>query len=305
MKVINEILFSQKSKMESLQEIFNRPLLSKGEISSLIQRYKETDNSVLKDSLKEEIFSNYAKYILKLSKRFSFMYFSLEDAFQQGTIGFLEALERFDSKKNVRFITFLHFYLLKNLLNKNENNIIKIPCSSISGNVGDLAHYRKIESGYDKKDEKFLNKEKFKNPKLFEKLKKRFHHIYKIIRIIRLEDPLYDNKSKTEVFNYEKFIKDERPLHDSIIIKKDLLQKIKRISVKKLNKIERKVIILRYLREKTLDEVKNLIKRRKGNFNKKELSKQRIEQIEKQALKKIKRSLNSNNLLNRRKNVLL
>lgn len=88
--------------------------LTKEEEYELFERYKKGDKVS-----KEIIVNQNLNFIVKIAKTYSFILkksnIDLEDLIQQGIIGVLEAMERFDTTKGFRFITYSYYWIKKNI----------------------------------------------------------------------------------------------------------------------------------------------------------------------------------------------
>jgi RNA polymerase sporulation-specific sigma factor len=102
-----------------LKKIIRKKNLSSGEITSLVTKYAKVKNLAKKDLFKDLIFENMAKMIFKMSadalKQTGAGSEAFADFFQYGTIGFMEALERFKPSMKIKFSTYA-FYWIKHYL---------------------------------------------------------------------------------------------------------------------------------------------------------------------------------------------
>ena len=96
-----DIYFSQISKY---------PLLSFEEEQELFKRLSETDDEEKKKEIKDELTNRNLRLVAHTAKRGS-KYLPLEDCIQNGTIGLLTAIERFDYTKGYKFSTYATWWI--------------------------------------------------------------------------------------------------------------------------------------------------------------------------------------------------
>lgn len=84
------------------------------------------------EKAKELLYLAHARLIFKLANRFAYSYkMSVEDLYQEGCLAFMKALERFDTKRNVRLSTYSSFWLMAYMTNYCLKNfgILGIPAT--------------------------------------------------------------------------------------------------------------------------------------------------------------------------------
>jgi RNA polymerase sigma factor (sigma-70 family) len=77
----------------------------------------------------EELVSNHLNLVHSVSKRYHWCNLSYDDLICFGNLGVLQAIERFDVNKNVRFVTYVNHYILGSIRKgvESDNNLIKLP----------------------------------------------------------------------------------------------------------------------------------------------------------------------------------
>ncbi len=260
--------------------------LSKNEEYILIKNFKNRNDI---NAIKKLIESN-LNYIIKIAKKYSGYEVMTKDLIQEGAIGLIKAIKKFDSKRKVRLISFaiywikseIHEYIIKNLrvvkiattktqkhLFFNLNKFKKIGWlnSKEKKTISNFLNIKKKEIGYmesklKKKDTSIENSQVNKKVKTF--------NIYdkKHITFVNYNPPslIEKNNWKKHVSNNLKnaLIKlDERS--QSILKKRWLLSK--KLTLGKLAKIhnissER----IRQLESSAIKKLKNMIKL--GKFKK-------------------------------------
>jgi len=79
----------------------------------LITRIKNKDKD--NNFEKEELINRNINFLRKLSHRYYNKFLSFDDIMQEAIIGFLEAINNFDLSKNIKFITFAYYYVIRRL----------------------------------------------------------------------------------------------------------------------------------------------------------------------------------------------
>ena len=85
----------------------NEKLLDKEEEYKLIKNWqKNKDNKAI-----NKLLSAYKKLVVSISKKFSNYGLPQEDLMQEGTMGLVYAIERFDTSKGFRLYTYSHWWI--------------------------------------------------------------------------------------------------------------------------------------------------------------------------------------------------
>lgn len=89
----------------------------------LLTKIKSGDTEAL-----ERLIEINKNLIIKIAKKYSYKQHDLQDNIQEGLIGFLEAVNRFEPSKNVRFTTYAYHWIRKEISMKvNQNDLIRLP----------------------------------------------------------------------------------------------------------------------------------------------------------------------------------
>jgi DNA-directed RNA polymerase sigma subunit (sigma70/sigma32) len=77
----------------------------------------------------EELVNNHLSLVHSISKKYKWCNLSYDDLLCFGKLGILQAIERFDVNKNVRFVTYVNHYILGSIRKgvESDNNLIKLP----------------------------------------------------------------------------------------------------------------------------------------------------------------------------------
>ena len=133
-----------------LHEINRYPLLDEFQERELLKRFKNGDLSA-KEELVTSNLRNVAKIALKYAKK-SFQYM---DLIQDGTIGLIKAIDRFEPEKGYRLNTYAGWWIKREIIEaiKEKINMIKVP-----GYI--FLTYKKIEKVSKKLEEELGRKPK-------------------------------------------------------------------------------------------------------------------------------------------------
>ncbi|HDD35260.1 MAG TPA: RNA polymerase sigma factor RpoD/SigA, partial [Candidatus Desulfofervidus auxilii] len=91
----------EKSLSIYFKEIENAPRLSREEEREIIKRAKQGDKEAI-----EKLLYAHLPFVVKIAKRYQEYGLPLGDLINEGNIGLLKALQKFDLSKNVRFLSY-------------------------------------------------------------------------------------------------------------------------------------------------------------------------------------------------------
>ncbi len=148
-----------------LQSLIRRRLLTSDEEISLSRRALKGDKRA-KDLLVE---SN-ERLVLDVAKKFQTASMPLEDLFQEGIIGLVRAVERFDPERGLRFSTFAIHWIRQSILRaiESKSKSIRIP-SHITDSLRKLEKTREemtLETGVEPSDEQLSERVGFSMQKI-------------------------------------------------------------------------------------------------------------------------------------------
>lgn len=112
------------------EEIYSTPILSSDEEKTLFKKYNEEKESIVRNC----IICCHLKLVLKLSRYYiqpNIDYENIldfEDVFQEGVIGLIEAVDRFDLNKGYRFATYAWWWIRQRILSAIESRyLVRVP----------------------------------------------------------------------------------------------------------------------------------------------------------------------------------
>ena len=260
----------------------NEKLLDKEEEYKLIENWQKNKNN---NSI-NKLLSSYKKLVVSISKKFSSYGLPQEDLIQEGTMGLVYAIERFDTSKGFRLYTYSHWWIkamIQDYIIKNWS-IVKMGSTNAQKTL--FFSFNKIKKlinldtlkNMDRKDVEEISKIIKMKPVNIENL----HHRLKM-GDQSLNEVTKINDTSVELID---FLKDDKDSQYTILEKNDdkkLKQKWILEAMDSLNEREKFIINSRKLNEKarTLGELGKMLK----------ISKERVRQIESISLQKIKKNL--------------
>lgn len=279
---MTDALDSQQYDHEDLEfytkKIKNIPTLSKDEEYILAKNFKENSDTA---AAKKLIESN-LNYVIKISKNYTGYGITIKDLIQEGTIGLIKAIKKFNPEKKIRLISFaiywikseIHEYIIRNL------RIVKIATTKTQKKLFfNLKKFKKLEWLNENEKNAISNLLNIKSTDI-EYMEAKLNT--KDISI----DAKNDKNEHTNIFlePYSTYIitKKNDPL--SLIEKKNwdihLKEKLKK-AIKKLDKRSKYILKKRWLIEKkyTLKNLADICN----------VSAERIRQLENIAIKKLKK----------------
>lgn len=103
--------------------------ISATDMIAMVKKYQSCKIANIKEALRSEIFFNNIRLIRKSAMRYANVSnIDVEDLFNSGVVGFFDGLDRFNAYKNVKFSTYIRFWIDKEIYEfLREKNIVHIP----------------------------------------------------------------------------------------------------------------------------------------------------------------------------------
>ena len=269
--------FSDDILREYLKEISSYPLLSREEEVELSDRIKNGD----KDA-KDKFINSNLRLVVSLAKKYSSISgISIMDLIQEGNIGLMTAVDRFEPEKGFKFSTYATWWIMQALIRsiENQSRLIRLPCHVNEKLIKYKVAVRdlKDELGRDPSVTELANELGMSKANVT-KLNEMLDSIVSLNTLVGEDQnsefgdfiPASDTTPEDEVI--DKFLKDEI---------------FKTLDSSNLSDKEKDIVIKRYgldeMIPRTLEEIAQEY----------DLSRERIRQIENRAIYKIRKSLSA------------
>jgi len=107
-----------------LEEISKRPVLTREEEVSLFKRYEKHDPDA-----KREIIESNLRFVVKIALQYMGKGLSLSDLIQEGNIGLIEVIDKFDWRRGYRFSTYAAFWIRQTIqiAVRRQNSMVRLP----------------------------------------------------------------------------------------------------------------------------------------------------------------------------------
>ena len=255
-------------KLQDIKEIARLRMLV-GVYQAALNKSVQLRNRFVKSNL---------RLVASMAKRYAGRGIPFLDLIQEGNLGLIKAVERFDHTKGYRFSTYACWWINQAMTRGvfNQTRTVKMPAYLLE-KAGKVRHVKRV-----------LTEQNSREPiaeEIAEKAQMSVENVKRILessgnRVVRLDTPVYDGEKAT----YLDFMEDSSSLVvDSLIAEISIPGNINS-ALLRLTERERDVVKMRfgigYECAYTLDEIGKKYK----------LTRERIRQIEKKALERIKKS---------------
>ena len=110
-------------------EIKDMDIYSPEKEIEMFRRYHAGDSSAY-----EEIVNHNLKYVVNVAKKYNNFNLTLNDLIQEGNIGLMKAIDRFDETRGIKFSTYATWWIRQTILDaiKKTNRLIRVPNNTYS-----------------------------------------------------------------------------------------------------------------------------------------------------------------------------
>ncbi len=278
MKLLKQITNRESASLDKyLNDISKEPLLTPKEEVDLAIKAKNGDEQAIEKLIKSNL-----RFVVSVAKQYQNQGLSLNDLIDEGNVGLIKAVKRYDVTKGFKFISYAVWWIKQSILQALAENsrIIRLPLNR----VGTLS---KVSKTYSKLEQEF--KREPSPDEIAELLDLNVEEINETFRInqkkISLDAPI-NNEENSYI---ETFSNEDSPPPDRELIRESLKEEIES-AIKILSLREQEVIKLYFgidcEQPHTLEEIGD-------KFN---LTRERVRQIKEKALRRLRRSKISSKL---------
>lgn len=274
-KELNEIIaLKQGESLDPikmyLKEIGQHPLLTFEEEIELAKRYEKGDLKA-----REKLIKSNLRLVVSIAKKYLNRRLSFLDLIQEGNLGLMKAVEKYDWRRGYKFSTYATWWIRQAITRAiaDQSRTVRIPVHM----VDNINRYYKIKRKLTQK----LGKEP-STKEIAKELGMTIEEVENLIKIAQhprsLSSPIGDDKETT----LENFVYDisQPSIYDQV--SKELLREQLNEVLNTLSERERKVLIMRFglddNKPKTLEDVGKEFK----------VTRERIRQIETKAIRKLR-----------------
>ena len=278
----SENINRSRRKKHNLVILDSEKSLEKNEEYKLISKWQ---NKRDKKSL-NRLLGAYKKLVISIAKKFFSYGLQTDDLIQEGMIGLIHAIEKFDISKGFRLSTYARWWIKAIMQDYILKNWSVVKAGSTSAQKTLFFSFNKIKKQVNFSGPNFMDNEDLK--KISNLLNIKTLDIQNLETRLAMGDQSLNQKidENDETNNLISLLKDESPTQDIILqetndgkLKKNWINE----AIKLLNDREKFIISSRKLNEKskTLEKIGKELK----------ISKERVRQIEVNSLKKLKKNI--------------
>ncbi|RMF93640.1 MAG: sigma-70 family RNA polymerase sigma factor [Candidatus Schekmanbacteria bacterium] len=282
------ILRSKKRLKEKLIDKFSMPkekaekislyasFIDKETLKKNVQKLRSGLSSYRK--LKKKIVEANLRFVVSISKKFQNRGLQLLDLVQEGNIGLITAIDKYDYRRGIKFCSYAHWWIQQTIMKAimAQGKTIRIPVHIVD-------KIRKLKWAFRTMSQD-LEREPSIN-EMAEKVGMESDFIRKVLKIqkepVSLDETIEDDDNETSLVNLVENPDAEIP---EVEASKSVLKERLRKALKSLSPREERIIRMRYGIDfgvnHTLEEIGE-------DFN---LSRERIRQIEEEALRKLRKN---------------
>jgi RNA polymerase sigma-32 factor len=273
---------TQRANLKYIREAMNEPMLEKQHELALSRRWnKDRDEKAL-----HELVKSYTRLVISVASRFRNYGLPMGDLIQEGNIGLMQAAERFDPERDVRFSTYATWWIRSSIQDYVLRNWSIVRTGTTAAQKSLFFNLRRLRAQIENKTEREgLGEEGRKH--IAKELGVHVHEVEDMERRLTGGDQSLNAKiGETGEEEWQSFLADEGPNPEDVVIgMKDAQTRSKwlNMALAELSDREQKIIRKRHLTHETVtleDLGKDL-----------GISKERVRQLEQRAMDKLKTSM--------------
>ena len=250
--------------------------MDKDEMRKTSQKLKSALSSYRK--LKKDIVEANLRFVVSISKKFQNRGLQLLDLVQEGNIGLITAIDKYDYRRGIKFCSYAHWWIQQTIMKAimAQGKTIRIPVHIVD-------KIRKLKWAFRTMSQNLERQPSINE--MAEKVGMESDFVRTVLKIqkepVSLDETIEDDESETSLVNLVENPDAEMP---EIETSKNVLKERLRSALKSLSPREERILRMRYGIDfgvnHTLEEIGD-------DFN---LSRERIRQIEEEAIRKLRKN---------------
>ncbi len=255
-------------------EVGNEALLTREEEVELAKRIEQDD-----DKAREKLASSNLRLVISIAKKYRNYGLPFLDLIQEGNLGLMKAIEKFDWRKGYKFSTYATWWIRQAILKAltNRSRTVRVP-----------AHMKELSRKIDRVEEEYIQEHGTEPPieKVAEDLDVTVEKVRRAKKAaqttVSLDKPLGEESSDSGVLG-DIFADDNLPTPEQETFDSLLKGRLKGLLNKELTDREKHILKLRYgledYKTRTLEEVGEVF----------DISRERVRQLQNRAIEKLQR----------------
>lgn len=255
-------------------EVGNEALLTREEEVDLAKRIEQDD-----EEAREKLASSNLRLVISIAKKYRNYGLPFLDLIQEGNLGLMKAIEKFDWRKGYKFSTYATWWIRQAILKAltNRSRTVRVP-----------AHMKELSRKIDRVEEEYIQEHGTEPPieKVAEDLDVTVEKVRRAKKAaqttVSLDKPLGEESSDSGVLG-DIFADDNLPTPEQETFDSLLKGRLKGLLNKELTDREKHILKLRYgledYKTRTLEEVGEVF----------DISRERVRQLQNRAIEKLQR----------------
>ena len=272
-----EVKSKKKSEENPVRRYFDEveagPLLSREEEKELAKRIEQGD-----EEAREKLASANLRLVISIAKKYRGYGLPFLDIIQEGNIGLMKAIDKFDWRKGYKFSTYATWWIRQAILKalNNESRTVRVPShvSSLNRKIDKFKKSYKEETGEEPTNEQIAEELDVDVDKVRNALKAKRESV-------SLDKPLREEDGDSEALG-DVIVDEKSPQPEKEAFGDMLEDRLKGLLNKALSDREKQILKLRYGLEDyqplTLEEVGDVF----------DISRERVRQLQDRAINKLK-----------------
>ncbi len=255
-------------------EVGNEALLTREEEVELAKRIEQDD-----EQAREKLASSNLRLVISIAKKYRNYGLPFLDLIQEGNLGLMKAIEKFDWRKGYKFSTYATWWIRQAILKAltNRSRTVRVP-----------AHMKELSRKIDRVEEEYIQEHGTEPPieKVAEDLEVTVEKVRRAKKAaqttVSLDKPLGEESSDSGVLG-DIFADDNLPTPEQETFDSLLKGRLKGLLNQELTDREKHILKLRYgledYKTRTLEEVGEVF----------DISRERVRQLQNRAIEKLQR----------------